>query len=139
MRFIREKAAEQGVDVYVTDMFDDGWKPKQSAKLRQAFDRPEVYPFIEISQINSRNFGEDHWNQLEWVMSQMVGDPRPVNNVKIYGDGNTRWGSGLPADGVERFWRDLLAGCASARFHRDGGGTGLQPISQASIKAVRKV
>ncbi|MHC4404201.1 MAG: hypothetical protein ACYTG0_31490 [Planctomycetota bacterium] len=139
MAFIGKAAAERGVDAYATDMFDDGWKPEQSEKIRLALDHPEIYPFIEISQVNSRNFGEDHWNRLQWVIREVQRHPRPVNNTKIYGAGKTTWGSGEPKDGVERFWRDVIGGCASARFHRDGGGTGLQPISQASLKAARKL
>lgn len=139
MKFITAKAAERGVSAYVTDMFDDGWKPRASEKLRQAFDQPELYVFIDISQINSRNFGEQHWRELRWVLEEVSAHPRPVNHVKIYGSGNTTWGSGSPEDGVERFWRDLIAGSATARFHRDGAGNGLKPIAQASLRAARKV
>ena len=139
MALIRKTAAQRGVDVYTTDMFDDGWEAERSEKIRQALDHPELYPFIEISQVNSRNFGEDHWRRVLWTVEQVRKNPRPVNNTKIYGDGKTKWGSGEPKNGVQRFWRDIIAGCASARFHRDGGGTGLQPISQASLKAARKL
>ncbi len=139
MSFIRRRAAEKGVEVHVTDMFDDVWKPQSSAKLRQAFDHPRLYTFIDVSQVNSRTFGEDHWKNLQWLFSQAQRHPRPLNHTKIYGSGFTSWGSGSPADGVERFWRDILAGSASARFHRDGGGNGLKPIAQASIKAARKL
>ena len=140
MQFIRAKAVRHGAEVYVTDMFDDGWKPEQSAKLRQVFDSPSLYAYIDISQVNSRNFGEDHWNRLRWVIEQVdAAGPRPVNHVKIYGSGETSWGSGTPADGVERFWRNLLAGSASARFHRNGSGLGLTETAQASIRAARRV
>ena len=139
MALIQTRAAEEGVEVYTTDMFDDGWKPETSEKLRQAFDDPGAYPFIDISQVNSRNFNEDHWRRLQWVLDEVDRHPRPVNNTKIYGSGNSSWGSGAPEDGVERFWRNVLGGCASARFHRDGSGNGLQPIAQASLRAARKM
>ncbi len=139
MQFIRERARKKGVEVYVTDMFDDAWKPEASAKLRQAIENPELYPFIDASQVNSRNFGEDHWNRLRWIIREAHRHPRPVNHTKIYGSGNTTWGSGTPKDGVERFWRDILGGSASARHHRDGGGIGLQPVAQACIRAARKL
>ena len=71
------------------------------------------------------------------MVSQVAKHPRPINHVKIYGDGNFEWGSGLPKDGVERFWRNIIGGCAAARFHRDGAGTGLQEISKTQIKGVR--
>ncbi|MFV1967399.1 MAG: hypothetical protein ACC628_18370 [Pirellulaceae bacterium] len=139
MQFIRRKAAEQDVGVFATDMFDDGWKAERSEKIRLELDHPELYDFVEISQVNSRNFGEAHWLRVQWVMQEVRRHPRPVNHIKIYGAGKTSWGSGEPKNGVQRFWRDILGGSASARFHRDGGGTGLQPISQASLKAARKL
>lgn len=138
MAFIRKRAAAQARRVYVTDMFDDGWKPEQSAKLRQAFDQPALYDFIDISQINSRNFNQAHWDRFSWVTRQIRKTPRPLNNTKIYSDGETRWGSGTPRDGVERFWRNLLCGAASCRFHRPGAGIGLNDTAKACIQAARK-
>ncbi len=139
MEFIRGKAADAGVKVYATDMFDDGWKAEESEKIKQALADPETYPFVDISQVNSRNFGQRHWERVMWLHRMVAAQPRPLNNVKIYGDGETAWGSGLPKDGVERFWRHLIAGSATARFHRDGAGTGLQPVSQAAIRSARAV
>ena len=139
MKFIKKAAAEKGVEVYVTDMFDDVWKPQSSAKLKQAFDNPKLYPFIDISQVNSRSFNEDHWKNLMWIMDRAKKHPRPLNNTKIYSAGQTTWGSGTPKDGVERFWRDLIAGAASCRFHRPGGGIGLNDTAKACILSARKV
>jgi hypothetical protein len=139
MKFIKDNAAEKGVEVYVTDMFDDVWKPQSSAKLRQAFDNPQVYLFIDISQVNSRTFHEAHWKNLMWIMNQRKKYPRPLNHTKIYSAGETSWGSGTPKDGVERFWRNLIAGSASCRFHRPGGGIGLDDTAKACILAARKV
>ncbi len=139
MKFIRDKAAAMGVEIYLTDMFDDGWKPQSSAKIRQAFDNPEIYPFIDISQVNSRTFHEAHWKNLLWLIEQRKKHPRPLNHTKIYSDGQTTWGSGTPKDGIERFWRNLIAGSASCRFHRPTGGIGLNDMSKACIRAGRKV
>ncbi|HUV67415.1 MAG TPA: DUF6298 domain-containing protein [Sedimentisphaerales bacterium] len=139
MKFIKTRAAAKGVEVYVTDMFDDAWKPKVSAKLKQAFDDPKAYPFIDVSQVNSRTFNQDHWNNMIWVSQQAREHPRPLNHTKIYSDGQTSFGSGTPIDGVERFWRNLIAGSASCRFHRPTSGIGLNETAQACIKAARKV
>jgi hypothetical protein len=139
MKFIRDRAGEEGIEIFLTDMFDDGWKPQSSAKIRQAFDSPEIYPFIDISQVNSRAFQEDHWRNLLWLIQQRKAYPRPLNHTKIYSDGQTRWGSGTPKDGIERFWRNLIAGSASCRFHRPTGGIGLNDVSKACIRAGRKV
>lgn len=139
MKFIKGKAQAAGVDVYVTDMFDDGWKPEQSEKVRLQLDTPEIYDFIDISQVNSRNFGEDHWKRLYWVMQEVKKHPRPVNHTKIYSDGQTSWGSGTPQDGIERFFRNLLCGSASSRFHRPTSGIGLNELAQGCIRSARLV
>lgn len=139
MRFINARAKAKAVEVYVTDMFDDGWKPQTSAKIRQAFDNPNLYPFIDISQVNSRTFNEGHWKNVKWLADQALKHPRPLNNTKIYSGGQTSWGSGTPKDGVERFWRNLIAGTASCRFHRPDSGIGLNEIAKPCIAAARKV
>ncbi len=136
--FIQREAARTRMPVFCTDMFNDAYAPEQSQLLAQAWDDDGVYGFLDISQINSRMFGEDQWHKLRWVMRRTEKHPRPINCVKIYGSGETKWGSGTPQDGVERFWRDLFAGCAAVRHHRDGGGIGLQPISKACIRAARE-
>ncbi len=41
-------------------------------------------------------------------------------------------------DGVERFWRNLIAGSAAVRFHRPDSGIGLNDTAQACIRAARK-
>lgn len=137
MQFIRDRAAKAGVVVYATDMFDDGWKPEQSDKLREAIDRPNLYPFIDISQVNSRNFNQDHWDRFYWVVRQLSKHPRPLNHTKIYSAGETSFGSGTPKDGVERFWRNLIGGAASCRFHRPTSGIGLNETARACIRAAR--
>lgn len=139
MAFIRQQAADAGVDVFVTDMFDDGWRPEESRNVRLVLDRPDLYDFIDISQVNSRNFGEDHWRRLRWVVEQAAEHPRPVNHTKIYSAGETGFGSGTPQDGIERFWRNLLGGSASSRFHRPGSGIGINEIAQACIRSARLV
>jgi len=137
--FIEAHAKKKNVSVCCTDMFNDFYKAEKSSLCAQAYDDADTYKFLDISQINSRLFNEDHWNKLQWVFKRTAKHPRPLNCVKIYGDGQTKWGSGTPTDGVERLWRDLFAGCAAVRSHRDGAGIGLQPISKATIKAIRKV
>jgi hypothetical protein len=138
MNFIREKAAEKGVTVFATDMFDHGFKPEESEKIQQQFDQSELYPFIDISQVNSRNFNEIHWEKLMWYRERNKSNSRPLNNVKIYSAGQTNFGSGTPIDGVERFWRNIISGCASVRFHRPTSGIGLNDTSKACIQAMRK-
>lgn len=138
MKFIRKRAKQAGVEVYATDMFDDVYRAERSKKLKLQFDSPRMYPFIDISQVNSRNFNEDHWDKLIWIVGQREKHPRPLNHTKIYSAGQTSFGSGTPADGVERFWRNLIAGSASSRFHRPSSGIGMNKIAKACIGAARK-
>lgn len=137
MTFIRQRAAQQGATVFCTDMFDDVFTPQKSAKLRQAFDDPQMYPFLDVSQVNSRNFDEQHWVNQQWIAQQREGHPRPLNNTKIYGSGYKTFGTGGPEDGIERFWRNILGGSASSRFHRPDSGNGLNDLAKASIQAAR--
>ena len=74
-----------------------------------------------------------------WFAEQRKKHPRPLNHTKIYSDGQTNFGSGTPKDGIERFWRNLIAGSASCRFHRRPGGIALNDVSKACIRAGRKV
>ncbi|MCB1120544.1 MAG: DUF4038 domain-containing protein, partial [Verrucomicrobiae bacterium] len=135
--FIKRLAREKGVDVFCTDMFDDFHRGAESAKLLIVESNPQIYDFIDVSQVNSRTFNEDHWNNVYWFNEKLRHLNRPLNNTKIYSDGETSFGSGTPVDGVERFWRNLIAGCASCRFHRPTAGIGLNEISQACIRAAR--
>jgi hypothetical protein len=100
-------------------------------------DDPEHYMFADISQVNSRNFDQTHWDRLQWLLRQVNRHPRPSNHTKIYGSGYYTFGTGGPEDGVERFWRNLLGGSASARFHRPDAGNGLNDLAKASIRAAR--
>jgi hypothetical protein len=118
-------------------MFDSAWRSEESEMLRIAIDNPGLYDFIDVSQVNSRNFGEDHWRRLRWVVEQVARHPRPVNHTKIYSAGETGFGSGTPQDGLERFWRNLLGGSAACRFHRPTSGIGLNETAQACIRAAR--
>ena len=135
--FIKAKAAEKGVTVCTTDMFDDAFQGEKAEHTPIIFDDPEHYMFADISQVNSRNYDETHWNRLQWLLRQVNKHPRPSNHTKIYGSGYKTFGTGGPEDGVERFWRNILGGSASARFHRPDSGNGLNDYAKASIKAAR--
>lgn len=137
IRYIRQSAARQGVEIYLTDMFDEFYQPQSCGVCQDAIADPGTYTFLDISQINSRNFGQNHWDTLQWIRQKARAYQRPINNTKVYGGGESSWGSGTPADGVERFCRNIIGGAASARFHRPWAGSGLQPISKAAIKSFR--
>jgi len=132
--FIRAKARAAGRRVEVTEMWDkwDLAHPQHNA----TFDHPETYSFVDISQ-NNHNKGERHYENALAQRRRIAGAVRPMNNVKIYGADGGKYGS--TRDGVERFWRNIFAGCASARFHRPASGIGLSPLAQRMIRAAREV
>lgn len=137
IEFIRRRAEAAGVTVYCTDMFDDWWKAENNATLRTVMDDPATYSFVDISQVNSRNFGQVHWDRLQWLIGQARRHLRPVNTTKVYGSGYKAFGTGGPEDGVERLIRNLLGGCAGSRFHRPDSGNGLNHYARGAIRALR--
>ena len=139
IRFIKSKAVEEGVTVCTTDMFDDAFRGEDATHTPLVFADAENYMFADISQVNSRNYDETHWERLQWLLRRVNSRPRPSNHTKIYGSGYYSFGTGGPEDGVERFWRNIIGGSASARFHRPDSGNGLNDLARASIKAARMV
>ena len=132
--FIKEYAKTKEKIVYVTEMWDI-WNVKDKLH-RRTFDHPELYDFVDVSQ-NSHNDDDGHWNNFLYVQKYLSKHPRPINTTKIYG-ADTGW-YGSDQDAVERFWRHLLAGAASVRFHRPSSGLGLNEKSTACIRAARKM
>jgi hypothetical protein len=136
--FIKAKAAERDAVVCTTDMFDDAFEADKAEHTPIIFNDAEHYMFADISQVNSRNYDQTHWESLQWLLLQVnKTHPRPSNHTKIYGSGYKSFGTGGPEDGVERFWRNILGGSAAARFHRPDSGNGLNDFAKASIKAAR--
>src|SRR6056297_2374446 len=119
--FIRKRAQEAGVPVNITEMWD-AWDLR-SEPHRRSFDHPERFDFVDISQ-NNHQVGETHWNNFQWVRDYISEKPRPIDNVKIYGSEADSHG-GSRQDAVEKFWRLIVGGAASARFHRPTAGIGL--------------
>ncbi len=136
---IKNAAAEKGISVCTTDMFDDAHKGREAVHTPIIYSDPDHYDFADISQVNSRNFDRAHWDALDWLLNQVDRHPRPSNHTKIYGSGYLSFGTGGPEDGVERFWRNILAGSAAVRFHRPPAGNGLNDFAKGSIKAARIV
>lgn len=118
-------------------MFDDAFRAEEAVNTPLIFEDPEHYMFADISQVNSRNYDQAHWDSLLWLLEKVNTHPRPNNHTKIYGSGYLSFGTGGPEDGVERFWRNIIGGSASSRFHRPDAGNGLNDFAKASIKAAR--
>ena len=133
-RYIQEKAADRGLTVQTTEM----WDPWDLADPMHAntFDHPELYTFVDVSQ-NNHQEGQAHWDNAQKQRLRIAdsGEIRPLNNVKVYGADGGRFGDSR--DGGERFWRNVVGGMASARFHRPPSGLGLSEPAQAHLKSAR--
>lgn len=133
--FIKERAAQKGKTVFVTEMWDN-WNLADETHKR-TFDHPELFDFVDVSQ-NNHNTGEKHWDNFLYVREYLSSRPRPMNTIKTYGADGNKFGH-TDQDGIERFWRHLLAGAASVRFHRPDSGLGLNDKAVAAIRAARKL
>ena len=132
---LRRRADEAGVKINITQMWDD-WNLRGD-EHRRTIDHPERYDFIDVSQNNHKQ-GQEHWDNFQWVRSYIRPRPRPINTVKTYGADGNKFGH-TSQDGVERFFRHILGGAASARFHRPDSGLGLSDVAIAAIGAARKL
>ena len=132
--FVRAAAAKAGRHVETTEMWDK-WDLAH-AQHSATFDHPELYSFVDISQ-NNHQKGQTHYDNALKQRLRIAKRPRPLNNVKIYGADGGRFGDSR--DGVERFWRNIFAGLASARFHRPDSGLGLSPRAQQMLRGARAV
>ena len=113
------------------------WNPWElsNKKHRATSDHPEIYSFCDISQNNTQK-GQTHWDNAQKYRAELS-PIRPINNIKIYGADGGRYGN--TQDGLERFWRNIFGGFASARFHRPDSGVGLNETAQAHIKSMRTI
>ncbi len=133
--YVKKRAEKENKRVCVTEMWDD-WDLKAEHHKR-TFDHPELYDFVDVSQ-NNHNKGQKHWDNFIYVRNYLAGHPRPINTIKTYGATGNKFGH-TDQDGIERFWRHLLAGAAAIRFHRPPSGLGLNDKAVACIEAARKL
>jgi hypothetical protein len=132
--FIRQRATRAGRQVCLTEMWD-AWDLK-APQHRRTFDHPERYDFCDVSQNNQKK-GQEHWDNFQWVRERISAKPRPLNTTKTYGADGGRYGDNR--DGIERFWRHVIGGAASARFHRPDSGLGLSEPAKSALMAARKM
>lgn len=128
--FVKQQAEEAGVEVQTTEMWD-AWDLKDD-QHKLTLDHPEQYSFVDISQ-NNHNTNQQHWDNLQWVRNYTSSEQRPLNHVKIYGADTGTYGT--TRDGVERFWRSILGGGASVRFHRPESGIGLNATARSHLRS----
>ncbi|MFO7826062.1 MAG: hypothetical protein R6V72_19155 [Cyclobacterium sp.] len=134
--FIKKEAGDK--EIMLTQMWDD-WDIK-SDMHRRTLDHPERYDYIDMSQ-NSHNTGQLNWDNARFIFDYIQSNPRPVNSTKIYGSETSPWTNrGIDEQhAVETFFRNIIGGFASSRFHRPPAGLGLSASSMDALKALRKV
>lgn len=132
--FVLNKAKEAGKQICVTEMWDN-WDLKTNHHKR-TFDHPERYAFCDVSQ-NNQQKGQVHWDNFQAVKKYISTQPRPMNTVKTYGANGGRHGN--TKDGIERWWKHVIGGAASARFHRPTSGLGLSELSMNCVKVAREI
>jgi len=132
--YVKEKAAAAHTTVETTEMY---WEiDLKKAQQRASLDRPEVLSFFEASQ-NSATMGQQNWNNLQFAYDYLARKPRPVNHVKIYGADSSTWKGSTDRHATECFWRNIIGGSASSRFHRPPYGLGLGKKAQTHIRSMR--
>ncbi len=133
-QYIQKKASLQDKMVYTTEMWDP-WNLQHAFHL-ETFDNPDIFTFADISQ-NNHQSGEHHWNNAQQVMERLkkMGNQRPLNNVKIYGNDGSRHKT--TRDATENFVKNILVGSASARFHRPTSGQGINKHARSVIRSMR--
>jgi hypothetical protein len=133
---LQTRAAAAGIEVHLTEMWDN-WDVRHETH-RPTFDHPELYAFVDIAQ-NSHNPGQANWDRAQWVRQYLADRPRPMNSTKIYGADTSKWTDrGVDTEhGQQTFWRNLIGGFASSRFHRPPSGLGLSNLAQANLRSAR--
>jgi hypothetical protein len=133
--YLRERASAAGRGIEVTEMF---WSPDLKAEPHRAsLDNPDHYSFFEASQNSAMLDPEENWRNLRFVYRRLSSRPRPINNTKIYGaDHGPAW-AGTTRNAQEKFWRNVLGGSASSRFHRPPAGLGLGEAAGVHIRSLR--
>jgi hypothetical protein len=137
--FIKDEATKKGKTVYITEMVDN--IDITSYQHNMLYEYNSLFSFIEMSQNNHQGddtiwpytIGDVHWNNMQKRRKQIANNPRPMNNVKIYGSHTY----GAQRAGEERFWRNIIGGTASARFHRQANGMGNSVDGLRNLKGAR--
>ena len=133
--YIRDKAAAAGKKAETAEMY---WQPDLRGKQHHgSLDHPEAYTFFDASQDSAVLDGQQNWGNLQFVRGRLARSTRPINHVKIYGADGSPWKKVTGRHATECFWRNLIGGSASSRFHRPPYGLGLGATAQAHLKSMR--
>lgn len=140
--YLKELANKSLKRIYITKM-----QLSAANAIRHYMTYPAIFDFVDISQNNQDSKGgrgKAHWDNLMFLREKIASfGPVPLNNVMIYGatDGGLNYSAGSETEAMDRFWRDIIGGCASARFHRPSvpnkpWGSGLNERVQTNLKVM---
>ncbi|WP_339718004.1 hypothetical protein [Cyclobacterium amurskyense] len=140
--YLKELANKSLKRIYITNM-----QLSAANAIRHYMTYPAIFDFVDISQNNQDSKGgrgKAHWDNLMFLREKIASfGPVPLNNVMIYGatDGGSNYSAGSETEAMDRFWRDIIGGCASARFHRPSvhnkpWGSGLNERVQTNLKVM---
>ena len=145
IKHLKQRADEDDIKIICTNMQDGIFDLEESEELQRQFNHPELYDYLDISQINSRLRDEAHWHAVEWIATRAHQKDFLLYMTKLYGSDAREpdpWASWKPGDtdnAIEEWWRNLIAGVAGVRFHRPTSGIGLSDKAKACIRATRKI
>ncbi len=124
--FIKQKANEQGTNVFVGDMPGN---LENDVNLVNWLDT-EAFDFLDLSVFTLQN--SDYFSAID---SMRAVAQKPTGLVKVYG-GEQNDFTGTIENGPERFWKSIFAKAATVRFHQPPQGAGLNRLAQVNLKSV---
>ncbi len=145
IKYLKRLAAKENKKIVSTNMQDGIYHLEESAELKHQIEHPEIYDYLDISQINSRLRDEEHWQAVDWIVNSAYEKAILFNMIKLYGSDDVDfgpwnlWKPGDSDNAIEEWWRNLIAGVAGVRFHRPTAGIGLSEKAKACIAATRKI
>jgi hypothetical protein len=145
IQFLKEKAKQKGINIICTNMLDGVHEVPESEEFNKQINRPDIYDYLDVSQVNSRHRDEVHWEKIKWIADRARENGILIHMTKLYGNDELKpspWATWKPGDSdnaIEEWWRNLIAGVAGVRFHRQEHGLGLSEKAIACIAATRKV
>lgn len=134
--YLLEWAEKNGKHIELTDMQDNH---DVTQKPVERVMESDIYTFVDISQNNFQR-GELHWERIEYIRNFLMDFPKPITNIKVYGSSLEPQRipfTGSTDEAVQRYWRNILGGCASVRFHRPPWGIGLNDTAFYNLKSMR--
>ncbi len=136
--YILDKARAKGIQIELTDMQDAHDVTDESvARMMDS----ELFTFVDISQNNFQS-GDLHWERIRYIHDYLLDHPKPITNIKVYGTDHYEesWNTefwGTAQDAVERYWRNMLGGTSSTRFHRPPWGIGINETARTHVQSAR--